>query len=176
VIGFFYYNPRKYVGRQDKWSRKFIGPFLVVAVPGPVNVKLQRSRRAKPFYTHVDKVKSYLADKLPKPWINEPADENMEPAAEAVINEDGRTPRLETEADAIAGISFAASATARRATSPLPALSCESRVPTLAFGLTKGGGRTFPSVAYRGVGLGNVIAHWLCKPNCKRKWLTRSSS
>ena len=30
----YYYNPRKYVGRQDKWSRKFTGPFLVVGVPG----------------------------------------------------------------------------------------------------------------------------------------------
>jgi len=28
----YYYNPRKHVGRQDKWSRKFSGPFLVVAV------------------------------------------------------------------------------------------------------------------------------------------------
>ena len=43
----YYYNPRKYVGRLDKWSRKFIGPFLVVGVPGPVNVKLQRSRRSR---------------------------------------------------------------------------------------------------------------------------------
>ena len=100
----YYYNPRKYVGRQDKWNRKFTGPFLVVGIPGPVNVKLQRSRRAKPFYAHVDKVKPYLADNLPTPWISEPADETKEPATEAVNNENGEPARLETEADAIAGV------------------------------------------------------------------------
>jgi len=78
----YYYNPWKYVGRQDKWSWKFSGPFLVVAVPGPVNVKLQRSCRSKPFITHVDKVKPYEAENLPKSWINEPADSSSEPAAE----------------------------------------------------------------------------------------------
>ena len=68
----YYYNPRKYVGRKDKWSRKFTGPFLVIGAPGPVNVKLQRSRRAKPFYAHVDKVKPYEAEQLPKSWLSEP--------------------------------------------------------------------------------------------------------
>ena len=48
-----------------------LDPFLVVAVLGPVNLKLQRSRRAKPFVTHVDKVKPYLAEKLPKLWIDD---------------------------------------------------------------------------------------------------------
>jgi len=36
-------NPRKEVGCQDKWRRKFSGPFLIVAIPGAVNVMLQRS-------------------------------------------------------------------------------------------------------------------------------------
>ena len=67
----YYFNPRKYVGRQEKWSRKFTGPFLVVGVPGPFNVKLQRSRRSKPFYAHVDKVKPYEAEQLPKSWLDE---------------------------------------------------------------------------------------------------------
>ena len=80
----YYFNPRKYVGRQEKWSRKFTGPFLVVGVPGPVNVKLQRSRRSKPFYAHVDKVKPYEADQLPKSWLDEIADsgEGAAPGAE----------------------------------------------------------------------------------------------
>ena len=48
----YYYNPRKLPGRQDKWRRKYTGPLLVVGVPGPVTLKLQRSRRAAPFYVH----------------------------------------------------------------------------------------------------------------------------
>jgi len=38
----YYLNPRKYVEGQKKWSRKFTGPFLVVGVPGPVNVNIHR--------------------------------------------------------------------------------------------------------------------------------------
>ena len=102
----YYYNPRKYVGRQDKWSRKFTGPYLVIGVPGPVNVKLQRSRRAKPFYAHVDKVKPYEAEKLPKSWLSEPI--SGEPVAdEPSAASDGRidTTAVESEmGDAIAGV------------------------------------------------------------------------
>ena len=58
--------------------------FLVVGVPGPVNVKLQRSRRSKPFYAHVDKVKPYEAEQMPKSWLDEMADsdERAAPGAE----------------------------------------------------------------------------------------------
>ena len=36
-----YFNPRKHRGKQDKWRRKFAGPYLFVSVLGPVNVTLQ---------------------------------------------------------------------------------------------------------------------------------------
>ena len=98
----YYYNPRKYVGRQEKWSRKFTGPFLVIGVPGPVNVKLQRSRRAKPFYTHVDKVKPYVADNVPKPWINQLIDEQPSVEDLNVDNERAVEPMMSN--DAIAGV------------------------------------------------------------------------
>jgi hypothetical protein len=76
----YYFNPRKYIGRQDKWSRKFGGPYLVVGVPGPVNLMLQRSRRAKPFCTHVDKVKPYVADIMPKCWLGDaPVEDEIAP-------------------------------------------------------------------------------------------------
>ena len=26
----YYFNPRKYKGRQDKWSRKYTGPYCVI--------------------------------------------------------------------------------------------------------------------------------------------------
>ena len=61
----YYFNPRKLVGRQDKWRRKFCGPFLVTKILGPVNVLLQRTKRAKPFSAHIGKMKPYLADDTP---------------------------------------------------------------------------------------------------------------
>ena len=30
----YYFNPRRYKGRQDKWSRKYTGPFCVVGILG----------------------------------------------------------------------------------------------------------------------------------------------
>jgi len=66
-----YFHPRKMVNRQDKWRRKFNGPFLVVKVIGPVNVMIQRSRRAHPFCVHIDKLKPYVAECLPKSWLSE---------------------------------------------------------------------------------------------------------
>ena len=65
----YYYNPRRFKGRQDKWSRKYTGPFCVVQVLGPVNVKLQLTRRSKPFICHIDKVKLYHGD-APKGWLD----------------------------------------------------------------------------------------------------------
>jgi len=55
----YHYNPRKRPGRQNKWERKFSGPYLVIATPSPVNVTIQRSVKAKPFTVHIDKAKIY---------------------------------------------------------------------------------------------------------------------
>ena len=64
----YYFNPRKYAGKQDKWLRKFDGPFLVIATPTPVNVVIQRSSRAKPMTVHLDKVKPYTGPE-PISWL-----------------------------------------------------------------------------------------------------------
>lgn len=53
----YYFNPRRYCGRADKWSRKYTGPFRIIKVLTPVNLLLQKNPRSKPFVTHVDKVK-----------------------------------------------------------------------------------------------------------------------
>ena len=53
----YYFNPRKFAGRQDKWKRKYSGPFLVVDVPSSVTVRIQHRKTAKPFTVHVDKVR-----------------------------------------------------------------------------------------------------------------------
>ena len=73
----YYFNPRKFQGRQDKWSRKFSGPFLVTKVIGPVNVEIQRSKRSNPFIVHLDKIKPYLGDP-PKSWLAEKSCEGGE--------------------------------------------------------------------------------------------------
>ena len=44
----YYFNPRKFVGRQDKWERKYIVPFLSVDTPSPVTVQLQRRKGRRP--------------------------------------------------------------------------------------------------------------------------------
>jgi len=71
----YYFNPRKIQGRQDKWRRKFQGPFLIVKTIGTVNVMLQRSKRSQLFCTHVDKIKLYVADEMPQSWLQQNAAE-----------------------------------------------------------------------------------------------------
>jgi len=65
----YYFNPRKRPGRQEKWAMKYTGPFLVIKVIGPVNVVIQRSKRTTPMTVHVDKLKPFVADEMPKSWL-----------------------------------------------------------------------------------------------------------
>lgn len=64
-----YYDPRKRPGKQDKWTRKWSGPFLVVSITGPVNVEIQRSKRALKKTVHIDKLKPYVSDVMPISWL-----------------------------------------------------------------------------------------------------------
>jgi len=64
----YYFNPRKFVGRQDKWERKYTGPFLIVGTPSPVTVQLQRRKGAKTMTVLIDKVKPFLGE-VPKSWL-----------------------------------------------------------------------------------------------------------
>ena len=66
----YYFNPRKFRGRQDKWERKYTGPFLVIRVPSSVTVRLQKNPKSRPFKVHIDKVKPYLRT-TPKSCIEE---------------------------------------------------------------------------------------------------------
>ena len=75
----FYYYPRRYVGRSPKWQKLYTGPYLVTQVMGPVNVKIQLSRRAQPFIVHVDKLKLCLGE-TPNSWLSEPPEEGQSPA------------------------------------------------------------------------------------------------
>jgi len=85
----YYFNPRKLDVCQDKWRRKFTGPFPVTTVIGPVNVMLQRSKRAHPFCTHVDKLKPYEADVMPASWLERAADDASLNASDADVSLDG---------------------------------------------------------------------------------------
>ena len=67
----FYYSPRKFIGRSPKWTKMYSGPFLVIAVHGPVNYELQRGPRAKPFMAHVDKMRHFYGS-TPASWIGDP--------------------------------------------------------------------------------------------------------
>jgi len=65
------YQSRRTQGQHDKWCRKFRGPFLVIQALGPVNLVLQRSKKVKPFCVHIDKVKPYEADEMPRSWLSQ---------------------------------------------------------------------------------------------------------
>jgi len=43
----------------------------VTQVLGPVNLLLQLSKKAKPFCVHIDKVKPYEAEELPRSWLTD---------------------------------------------------------------------------------------------------------
>ena len=101
----YYFNPRRHIGRQDKWSRKYTGPFCVTRVLGPVNVELQFHKRSKPFVVHIDKVKPFNGTP-PSSWLPvqsglehpEEAVVTPEPEAETPINEEeDRLPDVEVE-------------------------------------------------------------------------------
>ena len=53
-----------------KWMCQFSGRFLVIRTPSPVTVEIQRSRKAKPFVVHIDKMNPYLTA-TPKSWLAE---------------------------------------------------------------------------------------------------------
>lgn len=64
----YYYCPRRYTGRTPKWQRMYSGPFLVVQVVGPVNVRLQASKRSASFLSHIDKLK-HCRGPTPESWL-----------------------------------------------------------------------------------------------------------
>jgi len=67
----YYFNPRRYKGKQEKWMRKYSGPYLVEKVVGEVNVVIRKNRNAKPITVHIDKLKPYTAGDTPPSWLKE---------------------------------------------------------------------------------------------------------
>ena len=54
------YHPRRRVGLSPKWQKFYTGPFLVVCQLGPVNYRIQKSKRSSAFTVHVDKLRLCL--------------------------------------------------------------------------------------------------------------------
>jgi len=58
----YYYNPRKFIGRSEKWARKYTGPFRIVKELTPVTMLLQTFNKRRTFVAHVDKLKRSFED------------------------------------------------------------------------------------------------------------------
>jgi len=112
----WYLYPRRRVGKSPKWQRFYTGPYMVTRVLPPNDVVLQKSKRAKLFVVHRDKVKRYYGTP-PVSWLKtatggeqaSPAAaegtadvqqstgdvEQTEPAAESVVDEKRDEPTCE---------------------------------------------------------------------------------
>ena len=53
-----YFNPRTHQGRQQKWERKYT-PHLIKQELPAVNYLIQRTKQAKPFVAHVEKLRHW---------------------------------------------------------------------------------------------------------------------
>jgi len=66
----WYLIPRKFVGRYPKWTRDYVGPYLITRVILPSDYMIQRNRRAAPIVVHGDKLKLCYGDH-PASWIGQ---------------------------------------------------------------------------------------------------------
>ena len=66
----YVYYPRRYVGRNVKWSHFYTGPFLIVKQLNAVNYVVQRTAKAKSQVVHVDKLKK-CGDTSLQSWLDE---------------------------------------------------------------------------------------------------------
>jgi len=89
----YYFHPRYYQGKQDKWIRKYLGPYLVVDTPSQVNVTLQARPKGKKFSVHIDKVKPFY-DKTPKSWLRTEDEDTRQTEVKRRIIEDGSTVQI----------------------------------------------------------------------------------
>jgi transposase InsO family protein len=74
------FHPRRFARISPKWQRMYTGPYLVLHQIGPVNYRVQKSRRSKPVVVHVDKLK-LCTGPTPVSWLTnaEQCDDVFEP-------------------------------------------------------------------------------------------------
>ena len=68
----WYFNPRKYQNRSQKWQSCFTGPFLIPRLIPPVNCVIQRTQHSKPMAVHYDKIKPVLGNTTAS-WLRSPS-------------------------------------------------------------------------------------------------------
>ena len=66
----YMYTPRRRQNLSPKWMLSYEGPYLLVQKMGPVNVRIQKSPRAKSIIVHIDKIKKVLGP-TPESWLKE---------------------------------------------------------------------------------------------------------
>ena len=55
----WYFYPRRYVRKSQKWQFFYVGPYTVVERLSSLNYSIQKSPKEKPIVVHVDKLKRY---------------------------------------------------------------------------------------------------------------------
>jgi transposase InsO family protein len=65
----WYFYPRRYKRISPKWQRTYVGPYLVMDQVGPVNYRIQKTKRSTPFVVHVDKLK-LCNGPTPASWLS----------------------------------------------------------------------------------------------------------
>lgn len=83
----WYLYPRRRVGLSPKWQRIYTGPYLIVRIISPNNVVLQKSRRAKQFVVHKDKVKPFNGEP-PLSWLRLEREPPDEPDVTSIVNDE----------------------------------------------------------------------------------------
>ena len=69
----YYFNPRKFVGKSEKWSRKYTGPFRIIKELSAVTMLLQTHNKRRTFVAHVDKLKRSFENENEFPQVGNEA-------------------------------------------------------------------------------------------------------
>ena len=81
----YVYCPRRYQGKNPKWTKWYSKPMLITKILGPVNVLVQKGPRAKGQVIHLDKLKR-CEGSTPRSWlVAEPAEERPAAAVPPVV-------------------------------------------------------------------------------------------
>ena len=75
-----------------KWQRQYEGPYLVVATPTPLTVKIQRNAKAQAKVVHVDKLKKYLGTP-PRSWLPDQTTGDLSPLSTPTTDQTDTEPQ-----------------------------------------------------------------------------------
>ena len=88
----YVYCPRRFQGKNPKWTKWYSKPMLITKILGPVNVLVQKGPRAKGQVIHLDKLKR-CEGSTPRSWlVAEPAEERPAAAVPPVVRPEEASP------------------------------------------------------------------------------------